>query len=207
LIPIADRPVDFAALTHLHADHYDADALKRRLAPGAKVAAPAEAVEELRKAGFDAVGVRAGETVRLGAFLLTALPAVDGVGSPQVSWLIEAGALRVLHAGDTLYHGYWWQMAEKAARLDVAFLPINGVKLSLPAMEPSGLPIVMTAAQAVAAGRLLKAKLTVPIHYREFHAPPLYNADLEAEATFIRHAAEQGVAQGIFAPGETVVAR
>jgi L-ascorbate metabolism protein UlaG (beta-lactamase superfamily) len=206
LLPIAARPVDVAALTHLHFDHYDADALRRRLAPGARVVVPARVAGEVERAGFNAAAVADGESVQAGRFRLTALPAVDGIGSPQVSWLVEAGGLRVVHAGDTMYHGYWWQMARMSGPLDVAFLPINGVRLNRPDLEPSGLPIVMTAEQAAVAGRLLKAKLTVPMHYREFYSPPVYNPDLDAEASFIHHAKEQGLAFRLAAPGETVLA-
>jgi L-ascorbate metabolism protein UlaG (beta-lactamase superfamily) len=64
----------------------------------------------------------------------------------------------------------------------------------------------MTAEQAAVAVRMIKAKLAVPIHYAEFHSPPIYHADLNAEATFIDHAARQAIPTRIVAAGEVAYA-
>src|SRR4051812_39614378 len=57
LIDVAAKPVSVALLTHTHKDHYDADLLSRRLAPGATVVTPAESAAEIRAAGFNARGL------------------------------------------------------------------------------------------------------------------------------------------------------
>jgi L-ascorbate metabolism protein UlaG (beta-lactamase superfamily) len=33
---------------------------------------------------------------------VTAVPAVDGFGDPQVSWVIDGGGRKIIHRGDTL---------------------------------------------------------------------------------------------------------
>src|SRR5690242_12589081 len=99
-------------LTHLHRDHADAAALAAALAPGAPVLEPpagggegleelalAQAEHELAAAGLARRRVSPWESATAGPFALTALPASDGIGDPQVSWLVEAGGVRVLHLG------------------------------------------------------------------------------------------------------------
>ena len=110
-----------------------------------------------------------------GPFRLTALPAVDGTGDPQVSWLIEAGGRRVLHLGDTMFHGWWWRVTERFGAPDAVFAPVNGARLSFPHRRPaSPLPGVMDPEQAALAAELLRAERLVPIHYGGYELPGLY---------------------------------
>ena len=81
-------------------------------------------------------GGRAMGADHVGPFTITALPAVDGLGDPQVSWLVEAGGRRVLHLGDTIFHGYWWRMARRHGPFDVVFAPINGAVVDFPHLQP-----------------------------------------------------------------------
>src|SRR4051812_16959926 len=80
LLPIAteDQSLDVAVVTHLHKDHFDVDALRRRLRPSGRVVAPARAAGDVAKAGLPVISVEDGQGVQLGKFRLTALPAVDG---------------------------------------------------------------------------------------------------------------------------------
>jgi len=207
LIPIADRPIDYAVVTHLHKDHFDAEALGRRLAAHATIFAPAAAATELGAMigkKFNIVSVNDRQTVVAEPFKLTAVPAVDGFGAPQSSWLIEAEGVKIFHGGDTLFHGYWWEIAKIAGGLDAAFLPINGARIAIPGLKATGLNGVMTAEQAAVAARLLKAKVAVPIHYQEFHSPPVYNADQDAESSFLRFAAREKVTARVVPAGQAV---
>ena len=100
----------------------------------------------------------------LGDFTATAVPAVDGYGDPQVSWVVSAGGRRIIHCGDTLWHGAWWQIGRQYGPFDAAFLPINGARFGW--RKPvSDIPAVLTPEQAVAAAQVLGARLIVPIHY------------------------------------------
>jgi L-ascorbate metabolism protein UlaG (beta-lactamase superfamily) len=179
-------------VTHLHRDHADAPALATALAPGAPVLHPepyggseleeagvAPAEHELTAAGLARRRMRPWSTVEIDGWSITALPAADGVGDPQVSWLVARSGATVVHAGDTLTHGWWWRIAERAgAPIDVALLPVNGARVRFPHRRPaSPLRVVMNAEEAAVAADILRARRLVPIHYGAYHFPPVYLPD------------------------------
>ena len=175
-------------ITHLHRDHADAAALSGALARGAPVHEPvgyggsgleqlaiAQADHELDAAGLERSPTAPWTSVRAGPFTLTALPAVDGTGDPQVSWLIEAGGRRVLHLGDTIFHGWWWRIAERFGAPDAVLAPINGARLTFPHRVPaSPLPGALDPEQAALAADLLGAERLIPIHYGGYELAGLY---------------------------------
>jgi L-ascorbate metabolism protein UlaG (beta-lactamase superfamily) len=135
----------------------------------------AQANAELTAAGLDRRPVDAWTTVEAGPFSVTAIPAADGTGDPQVSWLVEAGGRRLLHLGDTLFHGWWWRISERFGAPDVVCAPINGARLTFPHRRPaSTLPGVMDPEQAALAAELLRAGRLVPMHYGAYEAEGLY---------------------------------
>ena len=92
-----------------------------------------------------------------------------------MSWLIEAGGKRVLHLGDTMFHGWWWRITERFGAPSVLLAPINGARVSLPHRRPaSPLAAVMDPEQAALAAELLQADRLVPIHYDGYALPGLY---------------------------------
>jgi L-ascorbate metabolism protein UlaG (beta-lactamase superfamily) len=175
-------------LTHLHRDHADAGALAASLAPGTSVHEPdgyggdgveqlgiAQADHELTAAGLTRRRVSPWTTRTIGPFTVTALPAVDGTGDPQVSWHIEAHGKRVLHLGDTMFHGWWWRFRERFGAPDLVLAPINGARISFPHRTPaSPLPAAMDPEQAALAAELLGADRLLPIHYGGYALPGLY---------------------------------
>lgn len=175
-------------VTHLHRDHADAAALRRALRDGATVYEPLDdggadggrlallqADHELTAVGLARQPTAAWSTIKVGVFTLTAVPAVDGTGDPQVSWLLEADGKRVLHLGDTMWHGWWWRVRERYGSPDVVLAPINGARLSFPHRQPpSPLPGVMEPEQAALAAELLHAHRLVPIHYGAYDLPGIY---------------------------------
>jgi L-ascorbate metabolism protein UlaG (beta-lactamase superfamily) len=186
---VSPRP-DAAAgmVTHLHRDHADARALSTALRDRATVHEPAgyggagieqlaivQADRELTAAGLTRRPAAPWSNVTAGPFTLTALPAVDGTGDPQVSWLIEAGGKRVLHLGDTMFHGWWWRIAERFGPPDAVLAPINGARLTFPHRRPaSPLPAAMDPEQAALAAELLRSDRLVPIHYAGYDLAGLY---------------------------------
>src|SRR3954471_2586434 len=111
-----------ALVTHLHQDHADAAAIAGALAPGGvllrpvpdsgeflEIAGQQPAEDLLVEHGIDQRHLAPWDTVEVGPFRATAVPAVDGFGDAQVSWVVEADGTRIYHAGDTLYHGSWWR--------------------------------------------------------------------------------------------------
>jgi L-ascorbate metabolism protein UlaG (beta-lactamase superfamily) len=205
-------------VTHLHRDHADARALAAALAPGAAVLEPAgyggdgleglalaQAEHELTQAGFARRQLAAWESAQAGPFRVTALPASDGIGDPQVAWLVEADGARVLHLGDTMFHGWWWRMALRHGPFDVVLLPVNGAVLDFPHRVPaSPLPGALTPEDAAVAAVLLGARLAVPIHAEGYEIDGVYEPAADAAARFVAAAAERGVPARILSVGETI---
>jgi L-ascorbate metabolism protein UlaG (beta-lactamase superfamily) len=192
---LAPTPGALAGLvTHLHRDHADAAALKEAVGPGGTIYEPAgyggsaaerlglaQAEHELSAAGLARTPVDAWSTHTIGPFTVTALPAVDGTGDPQVSWLIEVDGTRVLHLGDTMFHGWWWRIHERFGEVDAVFAPINGARLTFPHRQPaSPLPAVLDPEQAALAGELLAAERLIPMHFGAYALPGVYEPVADA---------------------------
>jgi L-ascorbate metabolism protein UlaG (beta-lactamase superfamily) len=207
-----------ALVTHLHQDHADPEAIAAALAPDGvllrpvaddgeflEVAATADVERRLADLGIAQRAVAPWETVQVGPFRATAIPAADGFGDPQVSWVVEAGGTRILHGGDTLFHGWWWRVRMRLGALDYAFLPVNAPLVDLPHRQP-GSPrgAVMTPAEAAAAAHILQAGESIPIHYDTIHNPPVYVQTEDAARHFLAAAAALGVSARVVAPGEVV---
>jgi L-ascorbate metabolism protein UlaG (beta-lactamase superfamily) len=212
---VAPSPGALAGIvTHLHRDHADAAALSLAVADDGRVLEPgsyggagleglgiAQADAELDAASLKRQAVAPWSSVDVGPFTLTALPAVDGTGDPQVSWLIEAEGKRVLHLGDTMFHGWWWRIRERFGAPDVVLAPINGARLTFPHRQPaSPLPAVMDPEQAALAAELLRAERLVPIHYGGYSLPGIYEPAADALER-VGAASERVVQAGV---GETV---
>ncbi|MFJ2511277.1 MBL fold metallo-hydrolase [Streptomyces griseoviridis] len=168
-----------ALLTHLHRDHTDASALEEALTPGAPVLRPAHghgddvdnvttlpAERELRQRRLATEVVDPWSTREVGPFRVTAVPSVDGLGDPQLNWVLQADGQRVFHGGDTMFHGYWWLVARRFSPFDAVFLPANGAVVDAPHLRPpSPLPAALDPRQAAVAAEILDARYAVPIHY------------------------------------------
>ncbi len=215
--PQHEGAIATALVTHLHADHCDPGAIAAALQPGGLLLRPAPAPEGgilengalvYAEDGIAAHGlatqvVAPWKSVTRGPFTFTAVPAVDGFGDPQVSWAIEAGGVRILHAGDTLFHGSWWLTKLRLGDFDAVFLPANGARVSLPHRQPpSPFPAAMTPEQAATAAQILGARLAVPIHYDAINAPPLYEQVEQPAERFLAAAREAGVEARLLATGE-----
>jgi L-ascorbate metabolism protein UlaG (beta-lactamase superfamily) len=204
-------------VSHLHRDHADAAALAAALTAEASVHEPvwpggadvenlalAQANAELDRANLGRRPVEIWERVEVGPFALTALPAVDGLGDPQVSWLVEADGQRALHLGDTVFHGFWWRMARRHGPFDVVFAPINGAAVDFPHLQPpSPLAAAMDPEQAALTGDLLRAATVVPIHYDGFAIEPWYRPVSEAARRFVAAAEGRSYKPRPLEPGES----
>lgn len=213
-LPPPSAPADVVLVTHLHEDHADAAAIARALKPGALLLRPAPApgppleagsvmAAEQGLDGVPATVVEPWQTTEAGPFEITALPAADGLGDPQVSWVVAADGRRVVHCGDTMFHGWWWLAAIRHGPFDAAFLPVNGATVDLPHRQPAiPLPVDMDPRQAAAAARALGARLAVPIHYDAFHRPPVYAQVDDPAGAFAREADALGVEARLMEVGE-----
>lgn len=165
MIPVDDSVGDtYVLITHAHPDHFDAKAAAQALSRGGVLVHPTGSNPQPIPEGARARPSAMWEPQLLGDFTATAVPASDGYGDPQVSWVISAGGRRIFHGGDTLWHGHWWRIGRQLGPFDAAFLPVNGAQFGW--RKPvSGQPGVLTPEQAVAAATILGARYLVPIHY------------------------------------------
>ena len=216
-LPPPTPEASVALVTHLHSDHCDPSAIAAALAPDGVLLRPAPSTADdfiedaaliAAEEGLAAVDVptrmvEPWQTLAVGPFEITALPAADGLGDPQISWIVAADGQRVAHFGDTLFHGWWWRFALRYGPFDVVFLPVNGAVVNFPHRQPpSPLPADLDPRQAAVAAAALGAREAVPIHHTTLHHPPIY-AEVDAPVgTFVAEAAERGVATRVLEPGE-----
>ena len=209
-----------ALLTHLHRDHADVAAIEQAVTSGGSVLRPArkrvesaldefatgEAETALAASGLQVRSCVPADAFEIGPFTITTLPASDGLGSPQVSWLIRADSQSVLHAGDTLWHGGWWNVPAAHGPIDVAVLPANGVEVDYPQWQPAvTVPAVMTPEQAVEAARALQARSLVPIHFnRTFEHHNYYRPLADAGQRIEELAAAREISVRFLEPGDWV---
>lgn len=191
-----------ALITHIHNDHYDPGALRAHLSEFGFVVCHRSVTPTVAGAGFRTRGVELHEPVLLRELCVTAVEAVDGLGESEVSWIVTGGGRRIFHGGDTLWHGHWWKLAAQYGPFDAAFLPINGFIQNEPS-PPSGIPSSLTPEQAVAAAKILRARVLVPIHFGGASPPDYveYPGAADAARKFGR---ERGVNVRVARPGETI---
>jgi L-ascorbate metabolism protein UlaG (beta-lactamase superfamily) len=186
-------------ITHRHPDHCDPIAIKQLVgANGALVSTHQDGYCTI-PAGIRVRLADLYEPQLLGDFTAVAVPAVDGYGDPQVSWIVMAGGRKVIHCGDTLWHGHWWQIGRAYGPFDAAFLPINGARFGW--RQPvSDVPAVMTPEQAVAAAVVLGARRLVPIHYG-MSASKEYTEIPDLEKNLLAEGVKRSVEVRILEPG------
>jgi L-ascorbate metabolism protein UlaG (beta-lactamase superfamily) len=205
-LPPPSGPLDAALVTHLHRDHADPDALRGVPVVLRPAVDDGEFLEVAATTAQEAIGgtvVAPWERHDVGAFTVTAVPAVDGFGDPQVSWVVAAGDRRIIHCGDTLFHGHWWRIRMRCGPFDAAFLPVNGAVCEFPHRTPHS-PYVadLDPEQAATAAQLLEAPVAVPIHYDAIHHPPLY---AQVDDPVGRFTAAAGDRARVLAIGEELV--
>ena len=205
LVPVeTDTRRRYALVTHAHNDHFDVETLKRVLGERGFVIAHESIATYVASRGLQVIPAAMWEPVSMGGFLFTAVPASDGFGAEQVSWVVSRGERRYLHAGDTLWHGKWGQIGQQFGPFDAVFLPINGARLQTePALETPG---TMTPQQAVDAALLLRARSLVPIHYGN-DDPPYYVEIPQPLETLRTTAGRRKVPVTYLLPGEYMTIR
>ena len=192
----------YVLVTHRHPDHFDPTAIRRIVGTTGLVVCDPDVAPLAASHGFKVKIATTYEPTLLGDFTVTAVPAMDGYGDPQVSWVVMAGGRRILHCGDTLWHGYWWRIGREYGPFDAAFLPINGARFEW--RKPwSDVPAVMTPEQAVAASVVTGAETVVPIHYGVEGAEG-YRELPNCESLLSKLAETRGVRTQILKPGDWI---
>ncbi len=180
-----------AVITHHHSDHYDPAALKTIFDSNSLLVCHSKVLPWLDIRDLRTQTVKLHEPIAFsrwtGEITAIPVPAVDGFGHPQVSWVIYGGGKKIIHCGDTLWHGYWHDIAAYGP-FDMAFMPINGARMNQGRVYDTGIPAVLTPHQAVIASKLLNAKVVCPIHYGR--ASENYFETPDPEGKFLRSAQE-----------------
>jgi L-ascorbate metabolism protein UlaG (beta-lactamase superfamily) len=185
-------------LTHGHAGHFDAHALRDL----AKTVPTAVARPELRDAllqlGFKEVTPLGWwDRIRIGNVEVIAVPARHGV--PENGYVLEADGLSAYVAGDTRPFPELVDVATRFPKLDVALLPIGGERLL-------GVPREMGPEDAAKAAGILGARRVIPIGYGARGAFPLRWYAWHPTERFVRACAKEGLDESrvlVLEPGES----
>lgn len=199
LVPVNDaKGARFVLVTHRHSDHTDPVAIQEALGTDGTLVYAGAGVPNVPGVRMRACALY--EPQILGDFTATAVPASDGYGDQQVSWIVSAAGRRIIHCGDTLWHGSWWQIGRQYGPFDAAFLPVNGARFRWrqPASE---VPAVLTPEQAVAAAVILGARTLVPIHFGIEGAEGYLEVERPLEALRAA-AARRDMSVSVLNPGE-----
>lgn len=196
LVSLPANSLDAALITHLHRDHTDPEALAAALKPGAPLAGPqkprhlsalqqfavGQVEADLTAAGIDRQCFSAGESLRIGPFEAIACASCDGVGADQIAWLVKSATGSVLHCGDTIWHGFWWDIADAHGSPDIACLPANAAQIDfLVNVPPVDQPVCLGPEQAVDAAYALKAGALMPVHFsRTYEHERMYRPLVDA---------------------------
>lgn len=195
----------FALATHHHDDHLDLHALAPVLGKQGYLVVEENVARMFDNRAVNLQPVRLYEPVFLsrggGEFVAWCVPASDGLGSPQVSWVLDGGGRRIIHCGDTLWHGGWWDIARAYGPFDAAFVPINAARQIAGRFTDVGQPIDMNPEQAISAALALGARLAIPIHYGA-RPSPAYFEEPNVERRFIAAGAARHMPVRVLRPGE-----
>ncbi len=197
--PAAATPRRYALVTHTHNDHFDAGSLRTLLGERGYVICHEAVAVHIASRGLRVIPARLHEPVSRAGFTFVAVPAVDGVGDEQVSWVIRHGDTRLFHGGDTMLHGRFAAIGDHYGPFDAAFLPVNGARIRL--REDLTARAVMTPEEAAFAAKALHAAIAVPIHYG-LSDPPYYVEEPDAPGRLTAAASGSRVTVVALRPGE-----
>ncbi|OCT15103.1 hypothetical protein A8709_13410 [Paenibacillus pectinilyticus] len=167
--------IDAVLITHHHPDHFDQPAIAQFYGEEIPVYLPSESLKFINSSSLKQIhGVELGQLIKIGSAEVIPAFSMDGFGDPQVSWIVRGNGHQVIHCGDTLWHGHWWNIKSTYGPFDIACLPVNAAIVEFRGDPPSGQPISLSPEQAVSAAFVLEAKTLIPIHYKAIHYPPIY---------------------------------
>lgn len=154
-------------ISHGHYDHCDLAALVGYPDKSVPFAVEPGLAKQVRAAGFsNVVELAPWQSTRLGPVEVTAAPASHGV--PEVTFVLRADGHTVFFGADTLRIAELDEIARRFPDLELALLPVNGLRIR-PALNKQ---VVMDAVEAADLARALRPRVAVPIHYA-FSSGPL----------------------------------
>jgi L-ascorbate metabolism protein UlaG (beta-lactamase superfamily) len=187
---IADLPpLAAVVVSHDHYDHNDMTAFGSYPDKTVPLFVERGAAQRARRVGFSNVRALAPfETGSVGPVSITGVPVQHGI--PEVGFILQALGLTVYFAGDTLLIPALSDIAQRFPKIDVALLPVNGLRVF-------GKQVVMNPLEAAQLCALLNPRLAIPTHYT-FRGGPIvdrialkYFDDQQSLPTFFKNAVEK----------------
>ena len=163
--PIAFQPetlphLDAVVISHEHYDHCDLDAFSRYRDKDVPFVVAGPVAAMARKAGFGNVrALEPWQSAQVGDLTVSAAPGKHGCY--EVTYVISGGGRSAYFAGDTLLVPELRTLTERYGPLDVALLPVNGLRIRMAGNKQ----VVMNAEEAAELTAALRPKLVVPQHY------------------------------------------
>ena len=163
--PIAFQPetlphLDAVVISHEHYDHCDLEAFSRYPGRDVPLVVAGPVVDKARKAGFsDVRALEPWKSTQVGDLTINAAPGKHGVY--EVTYVISGGGRNVYFAGDTLLIPELRTLTERYGPLDLALLPVNGLRIRMAGNKQ----VVMNAEEAAELTAALRPKLAEPQHY------------------------------------------
>lgn len=163
--PVALRPEQLPQLaaviiSHGHYDHCDLAALAAYPDHRVPIVAKRGLARRIRAAGFPNVTeLDPWQSCTIDGLTITAAPARHKV--PEITAVLEGEAGTVFFGADTMLIPELTQVADRYRHIDVALLPINGLRLR-PLLNKQ---VVMDAREAAILAGILRAEHAVPTHY------------------------------------------
>ncbi len=147
-------------LSHEHDDHADPAALAP-LARGSQaiVVGSAASVEVARRAGWPEERCRRvaeGDEVSIADLRLTAVAANDPEAEGALGFVLDTGAVRLLHCGDSLYHAGFVEVGKRWS-IDALCVSVGH--------NPPGATYYMDESDAARAARDVRARILIPHHF------------------------------------------
>ncbi len=160
--PAEELPhIDGLLVSHLHADHWDADAVDRLQTPPTRCLLPPGALDRIRRrTGVDYVEVPPWTATRVGEVTIHAVPGPHTFPPPdEVNYVVDLPKWgRVFFGGDSRYDKANLQrIADVFAPIHLALLPVGGTRIFLRRTT-------MGPRDAYRASQVLGAQYVVPIH-------------------------------------------
>ncbi len=120
-------------------------------------------------------GLRIGESMKAGAFQVTAVPAAHEELAPEyVGYIVRVGPYVLYHSGDTVRFPHQAESL-RTFGIDIALLPING---RAPERRVAG---NLDGPEAAQLAHDLRARLVIPCHYEMFEFNTASPAPFAAE--------------------------
>ena len=153
--------LDLILVTHAHIDHCDRRALKRLAAQTRALVGVKGMGAAMRQLGFShVVELAPWETFAASPLTITAVPAAHS--GPTNTYIIEGIGKTVYFAGETTLFPDLARLTERFPRLDIALLPVDGLRLRW------GKQLAMDAHDAVEAVKLLRPRVVIPVLDHDF---------------------------------------